>query len=230
MKLEELTAGTPITLIAKIGEEQLEFHSTVQETYPKKKFILADPVYRDEKIISFSSPGITVDLLVSLDKDKPQIFQKVVIMTMKKPDKSLCYSIAATSDSKGINRRGNFRCFIGTPTTIKCGIEQDLYDAILRDVSISGFSVTVDSDLGITENQVIHAMLEDYIEELNENFSFHLYGLVVRIQELDNGKIVYGCRLNNKIGGLENYIMKKERIRLRKSNGGGSKPNGGGKR
>ena len=47
-----------------------------------------------------------------------------------------------------------------------------------------------------------------------------MYGLLTRTQELENGKILYGCRLNNPVPGLEAYIMKKERLRLKKSNGG----------
>ncbi len=223
MRIEELTTGTPITLTANVNGEQLDFHTTVQEVFPKKKFILADAVYQDEKIVSFNAPGTSVDLLAALDRDKPMLFQGIKIATMKKADKSLCYGITATGEAKPINRRENYRCYVGLPTTIKCGLQQMTYSAILRDVSVSGFSVAVDSDLELTQNQVIHTLLEDYIAELNENFSFHLYGLIVRIQQLDNGKIVYGCRLNAKIGGLENYLMKKERMRLRKSNGGGGR-------
>ncbi len=218
MKLEELTVGTPISIIAYVNDEELNFKSTIQETYPRKRFIVADPIYEDEKIITFHGNNITVDVLVALEKDKPQLFKNVKIAPMKKADKSLCYGISSPTESKGINRRENFRCFVGKPTQIKCGISQDIFPAILRDVSVSGFAVVTDNDLELRQNQVIHAMLEDYIDELGESFSFHLYGLIVRIQPLENGKFVYGCRLSTRIGGLENYITKKERIALRKSN------------
>ena len=39
-------------------------------------------------------------------------------------------------------------------------------------------------------------------------------------QELDNGKILYGCRLTDRVPGLDKYIMAKERYRLRRTNGG----------
>ena len=43
-----------------------------------------------------------------------------------------------------------------------------------------------------------------------------MYGIVVRSQDLENGKIVYGCKLNNHVGGLENYVALKERMNLKK--------------
>jgi hypothetical protein len=65
-------------------------------------------------------------------------------------------------------------------------------------------------------NQTVHAVLNDHMDETAENFNFHLYGLVARIQELENGLFLYGCRLNNPVPGLEQYIIKKERAVLRK--------------
>jgi len=56
--------------------------------------------------------------------------------------------------------------------------------------------------------------MNDYIADLAENFSFHLYGIVVRKQDLDDHRVVYGCKLNTPVKGLEVYIVKKERIRL----------------
>ena len=70
-------------------------------------------------------------------------------------------------------------------------------------------------DLKLEVNQTVHAVLNDHMDETAENFNFHLYGLVARIQELENGLFLYGCRLNNPVPGLEQYIIKKERAVLR---------------
>ena len=39
------------------------------------------------------------------------------------------------------------------------------------------------------------------------------------LPRVENGKTVYGFRLNSKVGGLENYLTQKERIRIKKSRG-----------
>lgn len=67
------------------------------------------------------------------------------------------------------------------------------------------------------EGQVIHTVLNDRIDEIAKNYTFQLYGLIVRKVELENGRVIYGCKLNNPVPGLENYIMIKERIRIRDS-------------
>lgn len=219
MKIEQLKEGTSISFIVHVNGEEVTFQSSIQEVYEKKKFIIAEPVFQNDKIVTFKGDKITVDMLVIFEDDKPQLFENIIITAMKKADNSFCYTVVATSDSKGLNRRESFRCYVGTHTTVKRGIEAAVYDGILRDVSMTGFAITMDSNPGFEQGQVLHAMLEDYIEELDENFSFHLYGFVVRIQELDNGKLVFGCRLSARVGGLENYLMKKERIRLRNSGG-----------
>ncbi len=66
---------------------------------------------------------------------------------------------------------------------------------------------------------VVHTVFNDQIEETRKSFSFHLYGVIVRKQEMENGLIVYGCKFNNKVPGLESYIRLMERIRLSNKNG-----------
>lgn len=220
MRMEEVTTGTPITLLVTINGKQLSFNSQIQEVYPKRHLVLAEPVFLDEKIISFRGKNILVDIVVSFPDEKPQIFKNVTVITMKRADNSLCYSLSTFAESKTFNRRESYRCYVGIPTAVQCGPNHPAHNAVIRDVSLTGFSVTCNQDTELSPDKIIHVLLNDYIEELAENFSFHLYGMIVRSQELENGKTVYGCRLNNHVGGLENYIMKKERIRLQNTNGG----------
>lgn len=220
MRIEELTAGQAVTLFVNIGKEQLVFETKIQEVFPKKRLVLADPIYREEKVISFKGKNLIVDLLVSFEDNKPQLFKNISVALMKKGDGSLCYNFATIAESKPYNRRKSFRCFVGLKTSVQCGPNRAAYDVIIKDVSYDGFSIVCPPEVNFSQDQVAHVLLTDYIEETAENFSFHLYGLVVRIVELENNSILYGCRLNNKVSGLENYIIKKERIRLKKSNGG----------
>lgn len=220
MWIEEISPGETVTLMISIQQEKLEFETTVQESYVKKHMILTDVVTKDEKVLSFQGKGLLINLM-NRPKDKaPQIFKNVTVRLMKKTDGTLCYSITTLTQSKDFNRREAFRCYIGIATSVQGGGNKAAHEAIIKDLSVTGFSVTCDSDVEFHENQVLHVLLNDHLDELAENFSFHLYGIVVRIEELENGKIVYGCRLNTKVNGIEAYIMKKERLRLQKSNGG----------
>lgn len=220
MRIEELTIGTDITFLVIINGEQLSFNSKIQEVYPKKHFVLADAVFHNEKIISFRGKNIIVNLLVTTQDDKPQLFKNITVTTMKKTDGSLCYNLTTIAESKPYNRRESYRCYVGVPSSMQCGPNRAAVEVIIRDVSVSGFSVTCETNMDLQPNQTMHVVLNDYIEELAEKFSFHLYGLIARVQEFDDGKVLYGCRFNSYVTGLEAYIMKKERIRLRNSNGG----------
>lgn len=220
MRIEELTPGLSITFLVTINKEFLSFETKVQEVYPRKHLVLAEAIYYNDKIVSFRGKNIIVDLLVKRGDEKPQLFKNVTVTTMRKPDNTLCYNLATIAESKPYNRRQHFRCYVGLPTVVQFGANHSAQDAIIRDISLSGFSVTCSKDMEILPNQIVHTLFNDYIDELDEKFSLHLYGLIVRTHELENGKIVYGCRLNNHVSGLDNYIAKKERIRLRKTNGG----------
>ena len=218
MRIEELIPDLAITLFVTINDEQLSFESKILEVLPKKHLVLAEAVYRNDKIITFRGKNIIVDLLVSMPDEKPQLFKNVTVTLVKKADNTLCYSLTTVAESKTYNRRQSFRCFVGINTAFRCGTNRVAHPTTIRDVSVTGFSIVCDNDIKLEQNQIIHTILKDYFEESAEKFSFHLYGIVVRVQELENGRTLYGCRLNNHVPGLEAYIVKKERLHLRKNN------------
>lgn len=220
MWIEDLTPGLSVTFYVNISGEKLTFDSQILEVYPKRHIVLAEAIYRNDKVITFKGANINVDLLVTLGNDKPQLFRDVTVTLVKKSDGALCYNLTTNSESKPFNRRQSFRCFVGRPTSVRYGVNNIAHETIIRDVSITGFSVVSNEKLEVEPNQVVHVLLTDYFEETAEKHNFHLYGIVARVQELENGKFLYGCRLNSYMPGLEAYIMKKERLRLKKTNGG----------
>lgn len=220
MRIDELIPDLPITLLVNINGEKLTFESKILEVYPKKRIVLAEAIYHNDKIITFKGANLMVDLLVSIQNEKPELFKNVTISLVKKADGTLCYNITTIAESKPYNRRQSFRCFVGRPTGVRYGANRAAHNAIIKDVSINGFAVVCDDKLSVDKNQVIHVVLSDIFEDPPEKVSFHLYGIIARVQQLENGGYLYGCRLNNYVPGLEAYIMKKERLRLRRTNGG----------
>jgi hypothetical protein len=220
MKIEELTTGLSITIIAHVQDEQVEFQSSIEEVLTKKKALLASLIYQNEKIITFRGKNISVDLLVSfIDGSKPHLFKDINIALVQKSDGTYLYYITCEEESKAVNRRGSFRCYIGLASSIQSDLNRTSYPAVIKDVSSTGFSLVCSEDITLRNEQVVHVLLSDYIAELNEEFTFHLYGIVVRAIPMDKGRVVYGCRLNSTVPGLDQYIMKKERVRLRNTSG-----------
>lgn len=219
MRIDELLPGQKVTLQVNVKGSILSFDTKVQETNTKKQFALLDPIMQGNKGISFKGQDITVDLIVPHDDEKPHIFQNIAILLQKKMDGSLCYFVTCANESMIFNRRENFRCYVGLPTFIQCGTSKTPHDVIIRDVSYTGFSVVCSPEVTLDKGQVIHAHLRDRIEEDFANYSFNLYGLVSRTQTLPNGNVLYGCKLNGRVPGLDQYIMTKERYRLKKTSG-----------
>lgn len=222
MLIEELSSGQTVKMQAKIGEETIEFETTVQDSLPRRHTILTDVVRKNDKVITFRGKGLIVDLHVTPPDSAPLVFKNVSVELRKKQDDSLCYAISTITEAKVLNRRQAFRCYVGLASTVQCGTNRAAFDAVIKDISTIGFAITTSSENQFHENQVLHTVLNDYLEEIAETYSFQLYGIIVRSQDLENGQCVYGCRLNQKVPGLDTYIMKKERLRLKKTTGGGS--------
>ncbi|MBQ9134555.1 MAG: hypothetical protein IJX66_00510, partial [Lachnospiraceae bacterium] len=71
MRIEELAPSQAITLLIHAGNQQLEFPSTVLESFPRKRMILTSPVMKNDKIISFSGKGIITHVIVYFPDQKP---------------------------------------------------------------------------------------------------------------------------------------------------------------
>lgn len=219
MRIEDILTGQRVSLMVYLNNQMLEFETTVQDVFPKKHFILLDPIMQGDKAISFRGKGIIVNMVL-IDEDKPQLFRNITIQLQKKMDGSLCYQVSTLVESIFYNRRENFRCFVGNETSVQGGTNRLAHPTVIKDVSYTGFAIVCEPDIELDPQYVLHTVLRDRIEEIGENFVFHLYGSIARTQILDNGKVLYGCRLTGKVPGLDKYIMTKERIRLRRTNGG----------
>ena len=55
MLLEELDAGSKITILVGIGSQTLSFDSVLEE--PSDKGVLTTPVYRNDKLVGFKTKG-----------------------------------------------------------------------------------------------------------------------------------------------------------------------------
>lgn len=220
MRIEELKPGQELTLFVSVNNNSLVFTSRVQEVNPRRHMIFADAVFQEGRPISFRGKGVILNVLAATGDEKPHLFKNVSNTLLRRSNGTLCYSLTTIAESVAYNRRENFRCYVGVETSIRVGSNRAAYEAIIRDVSSNGFAVVCDNDVKFRDGSLVHVILNDQIEEFGERYTFHLYGLVARTQELENGKLLYGCRLNNHVAGLDSYLMKKERHRLKKNSYG----------
>lgn len=226
MRIEELKPGQELTLFVSVHNNSLVFTSKVQEINPRRHMVFADAVFQNGKPISFRGKGVILNVLAATGDEKPHLFKNVSNTLLRRSDGTLCYSLTTIAESVAYNRRQNFRCYVGIETFIQAGTNRAAHEAIIRDVSSNGFAVVCDSNVDFPAGSLVHVVLNDQIDGFGEKYVFHLYGLIARIQELENGRTVYGCRLNNHVAGLDSYLMKKERNRLKKNSYGNSRTPG----
>ncbi len=220
MFISDLENGSKITLSIKIGSENVEFVSKVMDVVPKKHAILAEVVKDGDKVVSFNGSNIFVDVYFHPENDSPIVFRNVKVIVYKDKSENVYYVIASNSIGITVNRREAFRIYVGANIVVQKGLNRSANDAILKDISSTGFGIVVDSAVAEYEiNQTIHTVFNDEIEEVNQKYSFQLYGIIMRKEEMENGKVIYGCRLNSKVRGLDTYIMIKERVRLKNKMG-----------
>lgn len=222
MRLADLSPGQSILISVHVGDQQLEFESELELVNNKKHIAYLAPIIKHNKLLTFNAKGIFTDLIVNLPDSKPYIFRNMVLNAMKKEDGSFCYGVLDNAEGLTLNRRGAFRCSIDCNAILRIGSMHKTYNVIIRDVSVTGFSFIFSDteedpcDIG----QMVHCVLNDFLEETFDKFSFQLYGMVVRKVELENGKIIHGCKLTATVRGLDNYIAKKERLRLHQQRDG----------
>ena len=219
MLICELQPEQEITIQVRIGENTLTFPTKVQENLPKKNAIIADAVIKEDKPIAFKGSGVIVNVLVTFSDEKPLLFKHVTIKLLKKKENTYCYFIHSILEGVIYNRRGSFRCYVGIRTSAQLGLNTAPVDATIKDISTSGFSLVCDKNVQLAPGTLIHTVLTDQPAPNGNTYNFHLYGLVARLQNLENGSLLIGCRFNNPVVGIEKYIMEKERIRLRNANG-----------
>ena len=217
MRITDLESGREIKILILIGSQSMEFDSKVIGTVPLKSMIYAEPVIKNDKVLTFNGKGISANVVITDKNTKPLIFRNAIFNTLKYDNGKLCYGIVSHGEAVEFNRRDSFRCPVDVPSVAQIGLNKDTHNIIIRDVSINGFSFCFTSDSVKAEvGQFVHTTLNDFIDGLFENFTFRLFGLIVREAELINGKRVYGCKIVQQQKGIDTYIAKKERMRLLK--------------
>lgn len=219
MLIGDLSPRQKISLLVKVNGTSLTFESRVQESYPEKNMIIADPVLSNGHPVAFRGDNVILNILVYPDGEKPALFKNVASKLLKKKNGEYCYCFATLTESIFYNRRENFRCYVGVDSSMQCRLNSIANPVLIRDISSTGFALICDSDVKLEQGQLVHTVLNDQPKANGSRYSFHLYGFVARVQELENGKLLYGCRLNNSVPGLDKYIMEKERIHLRNTGG-----------
>lgn len=212
MLLEELDAGSKITILVGIGSQTLSFDSILEE--PSENGVLTTPVYRNDKLVGFRTKGLVIRIQVTNASDqKVYEFTNVEILNVKTQDEQIHHKMICKAPGKQINRRTAVRVWLGKEGIAQIGTNRAAYEVIIKDISVSGISFIFHKDLNVEPGTIAHITFND--TEARTKFS--LSAIIVRKAELDEGKILYGCRLNQESPAIAKYVNDKQREKLKGS-------------
>lgn len=148
--------------------------------------------------------NIDIEMLVIPEGDVPYMWQRVSVELKLYHDENV-HVIKSKLPGVRMNRRGNYRLFLGSFAKMSDGASQQPFNVTLKDVSNSGFAILVDKSIEIPLHSKITV---EYLDQPMQKY-FELAGRPIRKLEQDP-YMLYGCILDRRYPELENYITQKQ--------------------
>lgn len=201
MKLNEIPRNAEIVLTVKDSSTTLDFKTRVQDSIGENKIWVDVIEDKNGKTVNFK--GIPVSMSYAVGDNKPMVWESVFVKLLK-VNGTLKQAILASADGEEQNRRRAYRQKINLPGKVDYGKNQE--DVIVRDVGSTGFSF-ISSNKGESHGTsiIVACSFEDGEVRMT------IEGRIVRVQELKNGKICYGCRYIGRTDVINSYVRRKKR-------------------
>ena len=215
MLISDVKVGANIQIIVGIGLQQLEFATKVAEVY--EGMIYAEPLFQDEKMLGFGTKGLVLTLIVT-DEDNGRAWQftNVKIRNIKNAEGKLFHEISSPIEARAINRRGAHRVWVGEPGSAVIGLGGTQAEVTIKDISTTGIGFVCSSDVEVPDGSIVHITFRD--PEINTRYE--ISAIVVRSQEIERTRTIYGCKLNTESVAITKYVNEKQRLRLKSARQG----------
>ena len=212
MYLHEVDGESKVTVLVGIGSQILAFDTKIEEV--SENGILTEPICRDGKLVGFRTQGLVIRIQVTNASDgKVYEFSNVEILNVKTRDQKSHHRMSAKLEGKIVNRRSAVRVWLGYDAVVQIGTNRTAHEVIIKDISVSGISFVFDHSIKAEVGETVHVTFKD----VGAKTKFSLGAVIVRMEELDGGKTLAGCRLNQESNAISKYVNDKQREKLRAS-------------
>jgi hypothetical protein len=201
VKLNEIPRESEIVLTVKDSSTTLDFRTHVRDVIGENG-IWVD-IIKDGKGRTVNFTGMPVSLSYARGNAQPIVWSMVAVKLLKVGGE-LRQAIVTSVDGEAYNRRRVYRQKINLPGTVDYGIDQE--DVLVRDVGSTGFSF-ISSGNGIKHGTSIMVVLSYPDGEAQ----ITLNGKIVRVQDMEDGGVCYGCKFIGRTDLLNKYIRRKKR-------------------
>lgn len=212
MKLGELEIGTEISIELKAGQKSWTFRQTVEQIL--KGVVITSPLIYEGRMLNLSAGDISITVFAQAGGEVPLQFRGCTAKLVQGKEKKFC-AIACSNEGKRVNRRSNFRIFIGERGVAELsGKSGTKLEVTVKDLSIMGVSFVADK--AKWEKDVSYVWVEfpgRYGDRIR------IQGSVVHVTEVENNLLIVGCRILKCANDLSTYITHKQRESLKKISG-----------
>lgn len=172
--------------------------------------IICDAIRINDRVVSISSPNISVELMYIRKQKSPVVWKGVICESVILESKTY-YKIMSKDEGAEKNRREAYRLFLGCHGVAQIGTNRKAIDVMVKDVSDTGFAFITGQDIESVEGTPVRLVFFD-----SDN-QFSLMGLVVRKVPIEDSGYIYGCRLSVDNIKLSRFIAAKQRNGLSKN-------------
>lgn len=201
MDLLKLNIATPVILRIKRDQDTAEFETQVIDHL--NNCIVVAPILFEQKPLSFSSTEIK-KTLVLFDREAGKLYEwrNIEVKYGYYKKKTLCHLIYTSDPPVEVNRRENYRQYIGIDGLVVHFTER--YKCVVKDVSNQGVGLVVSINVKIEPQDLVTVVFAD------ENYSFALKCKVMRVRDLGGGRTEIGCKLTDINNTLPKYVAHKQ--------------------
>ena len=210
MYLNEINKESSIQISVGIGLQVLEFNTKVCEVLENGVF--AEPIMKEEKMLGFGTKGLVIQIFAVNQADsKVYQFNHVQIRNVKTSEGNLFHEITCKSEGRPVNRRNACRVWLGLDGEMQVGLGKKSYNVLIKDISVNGIAFVCRSDVAVDLGSVVRLTFFDDTTKTK----FNIGSIVVRSEQLEQYKVMYGCKLNQESTAISKYVNDKQREKLR---------------
>ena len=199
LKLSEIEERSLISIIASSDMGELKLQAFIKKIL-KDNVAVIDIVFQDGRKLNFDNVQLSIEF--APEDGVPFIWRGARIVFVKNQ-----YVLQVGGEGVRHNRRSCFRVSVGVYARMAM-IGRQGTDVMIRDVSLSGFSIADrDKSLNLELGNELTVVFSDL------GYNLKLQGRVVRMEEMEH-MIIYGMETRNLCKDLSAYIsMKQQRNR-----------------
>lgn len=212
MKLGELEIGTEISIELKAGQKSWTFRQTVEQIL--KGVVITSPLIYEGRMLNLSAGDISITVFAQAGGEVPLQFRGCTAKLVQGKEKRFC-AIVCSNEGKRVNRRSNFRIFIGERGVAELsGKSGTKLEVTVKDLSLTGVSFVVDK---VKWEKDVSCVWVEFPGRYGDRI--RIQGSVVRVTEGENNLLIVGCRILKCANDLSAYITYKQRESLKKISG-----------